>query len=88
MYRIRGTESEIKGAEYEPIDIKAGIRNLDKYEYYNQLNMLAGDDILRINAVAEMPVVEVILKLRYEADKALINKRRIDIMNQEAKQKR
>ena len=50
--------------------------------------MLAGGDILKINQVIELPVSEVILKLRYEADKAVINKRRVDIMYQETKAKK
>lgn len=50
--------------------------------------MLAGDDVLSIKQIIEEPTYEMILKLRYEADKAIINKRRIDLMHQEAKVKK
>ena len=48
--------------------------------------MLAGDDITKVNEVLEQPIEEVLLFIKYQSDKAIINQKRQDIL--EAKSKR
>lgn len=48
--------------------------------------MLAKDDITKAKEVTELPAVECLLNLKFEAERAMINQRRQDII--EAKNKR
>jgi len=47
--------------------------------------LLAKDDITKLEAVTEMCAIDCLLNLKFESDKAVINKKRQDII--EAKNK-
>jgi len=78
-------ESKIISSDYSADEIKAGIKNLAKYGYYNQIKFLMTSLKITKEEVLRTPAIECFLDLDYESTKAQINNRLNEIITQRHK---
>jgi len=80
-FELKNQESKIKSASYSIIELKAGIKNLQKFGYYNQIKSLMKSLNTTKENVLNTSARECILDLIYESEVAIINNKIIDYTN-------
>lgn len=85
LLEINKVEKECLGDEPSIEQKNAGVEELEQFGYANSLDMLAGGDILKYDAILLMPYAVIFRKLYMEKVKQEIHKRYLEYVSRKTK---